>query len=58
MAHTPKRTKTSSFLVKIPCPKCSKNAEHSASRVYKSKNLICPFCSTLFIPSESRVQSE
>jgi|GEM_PF-6864134 hypothetical protein len=57
MANAPKRTKTSSYLVKVPCPKCSKVAEHSAARVYKSKNLICPFCSSLFLPSETQVQN-
>ncbi|WP_233148907.1 YnfU family zinc-binding protein [Shimwellia pseudoproteus] len=52
MAHQPKRTKTGGYLISLPCPKCSKTAEHSAARVNKRKNLICPFCSTLFLPSD------
>nr|DAL63598.1 MAG TPA_asm: zinc-ribbon domain protein [Caudoviricetes sp.] len=36
------------YLVKCPCPNCSKDSEHSFSRVQKGAQLVCPFCSTLF----------
>ncbi|MCU6671587.1 YnfU family zinc-binding protein [Enterobacteriaceae bacterium H4N4] len=35
-------------LVKCPCPSCSKDSEHSFSRVQKGAQLVCPYCSTLF----------
>lgn len=37
-----------SHLVKCTCPKCSRQSEHSFSRVQKGLNLICPSCHTLF----------
>lgn len=36
------------YLVKCPCPNCSKDSEHSFSRVQKGAQLVCPHCSTLF----------
>ncbi|TKV21837.1 hypothetical protein FDX01_05835 [Citrobacter sp. wls613] len=36
------------YLVKCTCPSCSKDSEHSFSRVQKGSQLVCPFCSTLF----------
>ncbi|EOT5501735.1 YnfU family zinc-binding protein [Citrobacter koseri] len=45
-------------LVKCPCPACSKDSEHSFTRIQKGTQLICPYCSTLFqsasVPSLSR----
>ncbi|MEQ6279852.1 YnfU family zinc-binding protein [Kluyvera cryocrescens] len=35
-------------LVKCSCPNCSKDSEHSFSRVQKGSQLVCPYCSTLF----------
>ncbi|HFF8547472.1 TPA: YnfU family zinc-binding protein [Kluyvera cryocrescens] len=35
-------------LVKCACPNCSKDSEHSFSRVQKGSQLVCPYCSTLF----------
>ncbi|MEE9684420.1 YnfU family zinc-binding protein [Lelliottia amnigena] len=40
------------YLVKCPCPNCSKDSEHSFSRVQKGSQLVCPFCSTLFKSSK------
>ncbi|WP_312480704.1 YnfU family zinc-binding protein [Kosakonia cowanii] len=38
------------YLVKCPRPNCSKDSEHSFSRVQKGSQLACPFCTTLFKP--------
>lgn len=46
---TRKKTQTNrNYLVKCTCPSCSKDSEHSFSRVQKGSQLVCPFCSTLF----------
>ncbi|UDQ80891.1 MULTISPECIES: YnfU family zinc-binding protein [Erwiniaceae] len=55
MAYNQKQPKSNGFLISIACPKCSKNSDHSAPRVHKNKNLLCPFCSVLFTPSESKI---
>lgn len=36
------------FLIKCPCPNCSKDSEHSYTRVQKGSLLVCPYCSTMF----------
>lgn len=40
------------YLVKCPCPSCSKDSEHSYNRVQKGAQLICPYCSALFKSSQ------
>lgn len=45
-----KKQTNRNYLVKCPCPNCSKDSEHSYSRVQKGSPLVCPFCSTLFKP--------
>ena len=35
-------------LVKCQCPGCSKDSEHSFSRVQKGSQLVCPYCNMLF----------
>ncbi|MFG6091592.1 YnfU family zinc-binding protein [Enterobacter soli] len=40
------------YLVKCPCPSCSKDSEHSYNRVQKGAQLVCPYCSTLFKSSQ------
>lgn len=40
------------FLIKCPCPNCSKDSEHSYSRVQKGSLLVCPYCSTMFKSSQ------
>ncbi|HIA0230397.1 YnfU family zinc-binding protein [Enterobacter mori] len=41
-----------SYLVKCLCPNCSKDSEHSYSRVQKGAQLVCPYCSALFKSSQ------
>ncbi|HHA2138825.1 TPA: YnfU family zinc-binding protein [Enterobacter bugandensis] len=36
------------YLVKCPCPNCSKDSEHSYNRVQKGAQLVCPYCCALF----------
>nr|WP_226842411.1 MULTISPECIES: YnfU family zinc-binding protein [Enterobacter cloacae complex] len=36
------------YLVKCPCPNCSKDSEHSYNRVQKGSQLVCPYCNALF----------
>ncbi|MFN1131605.1 MULTISPECIES: YnfU family zinc-binding protein [Lelliottia] len=36
------------FLIKCPCPNCTKDSEHSYTRVQKGSLLVCPYCSTMF----------
>ncbi|MGX5026327.1 YnfU family zinc-binding protein [Enterobacter asburiae] len=40
------------YLVKCPCPNCAKDSEHSYNRVQKGSQLVCPYCSALFKPSQ------
>lgn len=40
------------YLVKCPCPICSKDSEHSYNRVQKGAQLLCPYCSALFKSSQ------
>ncbi|MFV7529522.1 YnfU family zinc-binding protein [Enterobacter mori] len=41
-----------SYLDKCLCPNCSKDSEHSYSRVQKGAQLVCPYCSALFKSSQ------
>ncbi|GJL36626.1 hypothetical protein TUM17576_34460 [Enterobacter hormaechei] len=36
------------YLVKCTCPHCTKQSEHSFTRVQKGLSLMCPHCSKLY----------
>ncbi|AUP76754.1 hypothetical protein CWS02_15495 [Enterobacter sp. EA-1] len=47
-ATTQRLKNNRNYLIKCTCPHCSKQSEHSFTRVQKGSALMCPHCSKIF----------